>query len=328
MKITPTAIAAVAPEIVSLLPRAIPIARPATRSAPRGRLGAPSSAVPSHRPGVDQDRRGREQERDGDGVRRRRAGLARDHRAGVHRDRHSGQVRGRDAVRAADAPGGQQRHAEPAEVDQRAEDVPVEEHDARRVQQLGVLRVEPVQVEGVDEVHPPDRPGVRDPRRERPVVPERVEGEHAPAPDVLEAGGPVRGDEGGGERAPTTSGEGGSPGPAGRRVPCWRFIRGIREERTSDAEVDAQTDCERRDDQDGGNEDAEGAEQLEQDGEQRDAEHGLRQPGRWPLPPRQQAPRGDAPPPAPSGSRRRRARRPRRGSRRSSLRCCRPTQRR
>src|SRR3954454_1130319 len=35
-KMTPTAIAAVAPEIVSLLPRAIPIASPATRSAPNG----------------------------------------------------------------------------------------------------------------------------------------------------------------------------------------------------------------------------------------------------------------------------------------------------
>ena len=43
---------------------------------------------------------------------------------------------------------------------------------------------------------PQTEPGVGDPRRERPVVPERVEGEHPPAPDVLEAGRPVGGDEG------------------------------------------------------------------------------------------------------------------------------------
>src|SRR4051794_30574244 len=43
-KITPTAIAAVAPEIVSLLPSAIPIARPARRSAPNGAAAGGASA--------------------------------------------------------------------------------------------------------------------------------------------------------------------------------------------------------------------------------------------------------------------------------------------
>ena len=55
--------------------------------------------------------------------------------------------------------------------------------------------IEPVQVERVGEVQAPDRAGLGDPRRERAVVPERVEGEHSPRPDVLEAGGPVGGDE-------------------------------------------------------------------------------------------------------------------------------------
>src|SRR5215213_7592769 len=43
-KMTPTAIAAVAPETVSLLPRAIPIASPATRSAPTGAVAGGASA--------------------------------------------------------------------------------------------------------------------------------------------------------------------------------------------------------------------------------------------------------------------------------------------
>ena len=51
MKITPTAIAAVAPEIVSLLPSAIPIARPATSSAPSGDRRAQLAAEsPRHCP--------------------------------------------------------------------------------------------------------------------------------------------------------------------------------------------------------------------------------------------------------------------------------------
>src|SRR4051794_6824424 len=44
MKITPMAIAAVAPEIVSLLPSAIPIAKPATRRAPSGAAAGGASA--------------------------------------------------------------------------------------------------------------------------------------------------------------------------------------------------------------------------------------------------------------------------------------------
>ena len=99
------------------------------------------------------------------------------------------------------------------------EEVPVEEDDPGAVQELGVLRVEPVQVEGIGEVHPPDRAGVRDPRRERAVVPERVEGEHPPRPDVLEAGRPVGRDEGGGAQGQHHLGTGDRREPAARRSP-------------------------------------------------------------------------------------------------------------
>ncbi len=215
---------AATPAIVSFDPSAMPIARPATRIAPSGRgrrrgpggdLSAemrPSSFTRgrhsefprdplrrpplSGRPDVDQDRRCRQQHRHRDRVRGGGAGLSGDHWARVHGDRHGCQGQGGDAVGAADAPRRQQCDAQPAEVDERREEVPVEEDDPGAVQELGVLRIEPVQVEGVGEVHPPDRAGVRDPGRERAVVPERVEGEHPPRPDVLEAGRPVGGDEG------------------------------------------------------------------------------------------------------------------------------------
>ena len=115
--------------------------------------------------------------------------------------------------------------------------------DAGAVQELGVLGVEPVQVERIGEVERPDRAGVRDPRRERAVVPERVEGEHPPCPDVLEAGRPVRGDEGGGrerdQRAATRviggSRRRGAPvgrGPAAANRAAARRGRGERERRS------------------------------------------------------------------------------------------------
>src|SRR6185295_19569832 len=100
--------------------------------------------------------------------------------------------------------------------------------------------------------------------------------------DVLEAGGPVGGDEGGSGQRQQRLGKGDCGGRWGDGSCGWRLARAISEETAIDAEPNTQTDCERRDDQDGGNEDAEGSEQLEKDGEQRDAEHGLRQPGRGP----------------------------------------------
>ncbi len=65
----------------------------------------------------------------------------------------------------------------------------------------------------------------------------------------------------------------------------WRLARAIREELATHAEPDAEADRERRDQQDGRNEDPEGAEQLQQDREQRDAEHRLGQAGGCPSQP-------------------------------------------
>ena len=185
---TPTVSAAIAAAVVSFVPIASPAARPATIRAPVRPPLAPALRV-------EQDRGGREQQRDGGDVVGRVAGLARDHRVRVEDGGDREQRQRRGAEGPADAPGREQGEAEPAEVDQRREQVVVEEHDPGRVQELGVLRVEPVQVLGVGEVESVDRALLGEPRRERRVVPHRVEAVHARRPARLHAGRPMGDDE-------------------------------------------------------------------------------------------------------------------------------------
>ena len=65
---------------------------------------------------------------------------------------------------------------------------------------------------------------VTGPGRERAVVPERVEGEHAPAPDVLQACRPVGGDEGGGRERQQRLGKGDRRRGQGRSLRRGRFF--------------------------------------------------------------------------------------------------------
>ena len=223
---TPTAIAATPPAIVSFVPSARPIARPATSSAPIGsspRRGGPpewkvrAAAVAPLACAAALIRIAAAASSSATGA-MSLAGVpaSRGTIGPVSSDQRDRDQRQRgDPVGPADAPGRQQGDAEPAEVDQRREQVAVQQRDPRRVQQLGVLGVEPVEVERVGEVQPPERALLGDPRRERPVVPEGVEGEHPPGPDVLEAGRPVGGQERGDRRARSPSA---GAGPEGREA--------------------------------------------------------------------------------------------------------------
>ena len=89
------------------------------------------------------------------------------------------------AVGPADAPGGEEADREPAEVEEQRERVAADQQDPDRVQELRVLRVEPVGEDRLDVVHPGRRVALRDVRRERHVVPERVEVEDAAVEGVL-----------------------------------------------------------------------------------------------------------------------------------------------
>ena len=78
----------------------------------------------------------------------------------------------------AHAPGRQQRDRQPQQVQQRRQEVAVQGHDADRVQQLRVGRVVGDERVRLREQDARDRPRLREVRRERHVVPERVEVEH------------------------------------------------------------------------------------------------------------------------------------------------------
>ena len=232
------------------------------------------------RRGIDEDGGSGQQQRDRGDVIRHRARLAGDHGAGVEDDRDGDQGERSDAVGAADAPGGKQGEAEPAEVEQRREDVAAEEGHAGRVLDLGVLRVEPVQVERVAEVERPDRPRLREARRERAVVPEAVEGDDAAAPDVLEAGRPVDGEE---DRCAQAQDQVEAADRGGRR--CLAVARSV-----GDAEPDRQADRDGGEHQGVRVEEPDGGEQLENDREQGEAEHRLDEPRGRSLPAGQQPP--------------------------------------
>ena len=98
-------------------------------------------------------------------------------------------------VGPADAPGGEEGDRQPAEVEEQRERVAPRQQDPDRVQQLRVLRVEPVREDRLDVVHPGDRVALGHVRRERHVVPERVEVEDAPVQRVLRRQRPVRDDQ-------------------------------------------------------------------------------------------------------------------------------------
>ena len=84
-----------------------------------------------------------------------------------------------DTVGAADAPEREQAADEPAEVEQRREEVAVEGEHPDRVEDFGVGRVEPGEELGRDVVEVPGVAALVEARRERAVVPGRVETGHA-----------------------------------------------------------------------------------------------------------------------------------------------------
>ncbi len=149
---------------MSLVPSASPAARPATSSGPRAVAWRAFSRIATELT----------QQRDRDHVVVGVARLAREEQVGRHQRRDRGHRGRAGAVRAPAAPGREQRQPQPGQVQQRREEVVAEEHQAVRVQQLGDLGVEPVEVERVGEEQLGDRPGLRDVRREGHVVPERV----------------------------------------------------------------------------------------------------------------------------------------------------------
>ena len=128
----------------SLVPAARPAASPATATAViTGRfvtalLAAP---LPARAHGVDQHRDRAEDQRHPDDVVQRLARLELDQVLRPERDRTADQAQGADAVRSADRVGGGEAEGEPAEVDQRREDVAVEGQQRHRVDDLGVRRV-------------------------------------------------------------------------------------------------------------------------------------------------------------------------------------------
>ncbi len=92
---------------------------------------------------VDQDRGRGEQEEEPADVVLGVPGLEQEQHLGIEQDRDPEQGGRRRSVRPPERPGREQAEAHPADVDQRREEVAVEEEDPERVQQLGVLRIEP-----------------------------------------------------------------------------------------------------------------------------------------------------------------------------------------
>ncbi len=160
-----------------------------------GRTGY-SRRRPGRGGAVDQEGEHREQEEEPHDVVGRVAGLRADQHLGVQHHGGAEQGRGADRVGAPDAPRRQQRHRQPAEVDQGRERVVVERDHRDRVQQLGVLRVVPGgELERIGEVQRPDLAGLREPAREGHVVPGGVLVVHAGVQGLLGRLGPVRHDQ-------------------------------------------------------------------------------------------------------------------------------------
>ena len=131
----------------------------------RERDATPRVAVADRGPGVDEHRDAAEDAGDADDVVERLAGLELDQVLGAEGDRAADQALRPDPVGPADAVGGQQPERQPAEVDQRREDVAVEGEQRDRVHDLGVRRVERGEEDRVEVV---DRAEVRRRRRTAP----------------------------------------------------------------------------------------------------------------------------------------------------------------
>ncbi len=86
---------------------------------------------------------------------------------------------GPEPVWPADAPGREQGHGQPAQVEHGRDAVAVEEQDPGRVRDLGVRGVERGQEDRIEEVDLAEVAGLHEPRRERHVVPEAVGAVHA-----------------------------------------------------------------------------------------------------------------------------------------------------
>ena len=90
-----------------------------------------------------------------------------------------------------DAPGGEEGEAEEGEIDEQRQRVALRKQDAGRVQQLGVLRVEPVGEDRLRVVQAGHGVALDHVHREGHVVPERVEVEDAAAQGVFGGEAPM-----------------------------------------------------------------------------------------------------------------------------------------
>ncbi len=95
-------------------------------------------------------------------------------------------------VRPADTPRSQEAQCQEAEVEEQRERVAMEQQDPSGVEQLGILRVEPVREDGLRVVQPRDGVALHHVHRKRHVVPERIEVEDPPVQCVLGREPPVR----------------------------------------------------------------------------------------------------------------------------------------
>ena len=105
-----------------------------------------------------------------------------------------------EPVRPPDRVRGGEPEREPAEVDQRREDVAVEGEQRHRVHDLGVRRVVRGEEDRVEVVDRPEVGPVGEPGRQRHVVPERVGAIHASGEAGEGRDHPGRGDHGDGDR--------------------------------------------------------------------------------------------------------------------------------
>ena len=141
--------------------------------------------------GVEEDRdRGQDQRR-GDEVVLCGTGLADDQGVALEDDRGGGDAERPTVVRPPDAPGGEERDRQPAEVEEQRERVALGEKDPDPVQQLRVLRVEPVGEDRLGVGVAGDRVALGEIGRVGHVVPEGVEVEDAAVQRVLCCQAPV-----------------------------------------------------------------------------------------------------------------------------------------
>ena len=148
---------------------------------------------------VDQERHRGQQEEHRDDVVGRGAGLGVVHHRGRHGHRRAEQRAGADAPGAPDAVGGEKGQPEPQQVQTGRQRVASEEHDPQPVKHLGGGGIERRQVLDVGEAQRHDVPRLREARRPREVVPERIEAADADVVGLDRQRPPLR-DHGGGSQ--------------------------------------------------------------------------------------------------------------------------------